>query len=201
MADSTATTKHIGDLIVTKKNAASVAYITEVTGYLSIEADAQLPVLTSVGGGLSIEADAQLPVLTSVGGGLYIEADAQLPVLTSVGGSLYIRADAQLPVLTSVGGGLYIEADAKLPVLTSVGGYLFIAIGVSFDHSSIEFGAGRVLAVHEYALHIKDGEYRAGCRGPWTAQKALRHWNTWHHAPTRAEKFRAAIAAQEGSHE
>ena len=144
MADSTATTKHIGDLIVTKQNAASVAHITEVTGYLSIWADAQLPVLTSVGGNLSIWAEG-----------------------------------------------------AQLPVLTSVGGNLYIAIGVSFDHSSIEFGAGKVLAVHEYALHVKDGEYRAGCRGPWTAQKALRHWNTGHHAPKRAEKFRAAIAAQE----
>lgn len=65
----------------------------------------------------------------------------------------------------------------------------------------MDAGAGKVLAVHEYALHVKDGEYRAGCRGPWTAQKALRHWNTGHHTPTRAEKFRAAIAAQEGSHE
>lgn len=147
MADSTATTKHIGDLIVTKKNVNDVAHLTEVTG------------------------------------------------------NLYIEADAQLPVLTSVGGYLFIDADARLPVLTSVGGNLFIAIGVSFDHSSIEFGAGRVLAVHEYALHIKDGEYRAGCRGPWSAEQSLKHWNTGHYAPTRAEKFRAAIAAQEGSHE
>ena len=147
MAESTTTTKHIGDLIVTKKNVNDVAHLTEVTGDLYIEADAHLPVLTSVGGGLSIEADAHLPVLTSVGGGLSI------------------------------------------------------AIGVSFDHAGIEFGAGSVLAIHECALHVKDGEYRAGCRGPWSAQQALRHWSPDHHAPTRAAKFRDAIAAHEASHE
>jgi hypothetical protein len=98
-------TKHIGDLrIESAADAKRYAHIEEVTGYLYIRADAQLPVLTSVGGYLDIGADAQLPVLTSVGGSLDIGADAQLPVLTSVGGYLYIRADAQLPVLTSVGG-------------------------------------------------------------------------------------------------
>jgi len=81
-------TKHIGDLIITTaEQAKSYAHIEEVTGYLDISADAQLPALTSVGGSLYISADAQLPVLTSVGGYLDIRADAQLPALTSVGGS------------------------------------------------------------------------------------------------------------------
>ena len=62
-------TKHIGDLrIYHKADAAKYAGIEDVTGYLYISADAQLPVLTSVGGSLYIRADAQLPVLTSVGG-------------------------------------------------------------------------------------------------------------------------------------
>lgn len=119
----TTSTKHIGNLIVTKKNAADVAHITEITGYLYIQAE-----------------------------------------------------------------------GAALPVLTSVGGYLYIAIGIKFDHSRIDFGAGQVLAIWEYALHVKDGAYRAGCRGPWNAEQALAHWHIGH---PRAEAFRAAIAAHE----
>jgi hypothetical protein len=117
----------------------------------------------------------------------------------ALNGNLSVQADAQLPALTSVGGYLSVQADAQLPALTSVGGDLSVAIGTSFDHSCIEFGAGRVLAIHEYALHVKEGQYRAGCRGPWSAEQALKHWNIGHHAPTRAEKFRAAIEAQEAA--
>jgi len=123
-----ANTKHIGDLIVTKKNAATVTHITEVTGYLYI-----------------------------------------------------------------------CDEGAALPVLTSVGGSLYIAIGIQFDHSHIEFGAGQVLAVWEYALHVKDGQYRAGCRGPWSAAQALAHWHAEHHAPPRAKTFRAAIDEHEAT--
>ena len=83
-------------------------------------------------------------------------------------------------------------------MLTSVGGYLKVEIGTKFDHSKIEFGAGTVLAIHEYALHVKDGVYRAGCRGPWSSEQALKHWHIGHHAPTRAELFCNAIKASEG---
>ncbi len=60
---------HHGNLVIrTKADAARYANVEEVTGYLDIRADAQLPVLASVGGSLYIRADAQLPVLASVGG-------------------------------------------------------------------------------------------------------------------------------------
>jgi len=148
MTDS-ANTKHIGDLIVTKGNAANVAHITEVTGNLHI-----------------------------------LTEGVALPVLTSVGGALYILAEG-----------------VALPVLTSVGGHLYITIGIHFDHSHIAFGAGQVLAVWKYALHVKDGQYRAGCRGPWSAEEALAHWHAGHPEPSRAEEFREAIAAQEAAKE
>ena len=136
-------------------------------------------------------------MLTSVGGSLSIEAqDTSLPALATVGGGcLYIRADGtSLPALAAVSGDLYIRADgASLPALAAVGCSLYICPGIQFDHSKIEFGHGEVLAVSEYALHLKDGLYRAGCRGPWTAEQALAHWSTAHPVPARATLFRAAI--------
>jgi len=81
----------------------------------------------------------------------------------------------------------------QLPMLTSVGGYLYIVNGINFDHSAITFGAGRVIAISEYALHIKDGKYRAGCRGPWSAAEALNHWGDGHETPSRANLFMEAI--------
>lgn len=99
--------------------------------------------------------------------------------------------------LEEVTGYLYIEHKASLPVLTSVGGDLSITFGLTFDYSAIKFDAGEVLAVWEYALHHKDGLFRAGCRGPWTAEQALEHWDAGHHAPSRAELFRATIQALE----
>ena len=51
-------TKHNGDLIIADtQDAKKYAHIMEVSGYLYIRADAQLPVLTSVGGSLDIRAD------------------------------------------------------------------------------------------------------------------------------------------------
>ena len=94
--------KHIGNLIITTVNKAGYAELTEVTGYLSIQAEASLPVLTTVGDYLCIRAEASLPMLTTVGGSLGIYAEASLPVLTTVGGSLYIQAEASFPVLTTV---------------------------------------------------------------------------------------------------
>jgi len=146
--------KHQGDLIIkTKADAQKYADVTEVSGYLSIRADAKLDALASVGGDLYIYADAKLdaltsvggylsiyadakldaPELTSVGGGLSIHADAKLDALTSVGGYLSIYADAKLDALASVGGDLYINADAKLDALTSVGGGLYIHADAKLD--------------------------------------------------------------------
>ena len=150
--------------------------VTHVAGHLTITADnaAQYAALTSVGGGLYVEGDASLPALTSVGGGLSVRADASLPALTSVGGGLSVYADASLPALTSVGGGLYVYADASL-------------------HAPL-LGWVEVARSH-YALLHKDGLYRAGCRGPFTAEQALTHWRR---EDERAQVFTAAILANEG---
>ena len=78
--------KHIGNLTITSANAGDYAGLTEVTGYLSIQADASLPVLTTVGGYLYIQAEASFPVLTTVGGSLDIQARAALPALTTAHG-------------------------------------------------------------------------------------------------------------------
>jgi uncharacterized membrane protein len=172
--------KHIGNLTITSENCKRFANLTEVTGYLYINAEASLPVLTSVGGYLRIDAEASLPVLTSVGGDLYINAEASLPVLTSVGGALYIDAEASLPVLTSVGGYLYIDAEASLPVLTSAHGV-----------------RGALLAVSKYGLWRSDeGLYYAGCRVNLTKDKALAHWGR---GDDRALLFASAINSFEAA--
>ena len=112
--------KYKGNLIITEENKNDFAELTEVTGWLDINADAQLPALQTVGGALKINADAKLPALQTVRGGINIKADAQLPALQTVGGWLKIRADAQLPVLQTVGGwmeikkGIKFAADARI---------------------------------------------------------------------------------------
>ena len=50
------------------------------------------------------------------------------------------------------------------------------------------------LAVHdEYALIYEKNAYRAGCRGPWTREEALNHWNENRPDKERATLFRNAI--------
>ena len=212
-----------GNLTITAENVLEYKHINTVTGYLSIkESGTFLPALTEIGGALCIVApDAQLPALTHVGGALFIHSrNASLPALASVGDDAYIRADGtSLPALAVVGGGLYISAHnarmpalagigggnlfissdgADLPMLTEVLGGLYIRTeGSEFDHSKIKFGAGEVLAVSGYALHLKDGMYSAGCRGPWTAEQALAHWGTDHPCQERASIFRRAIIGHE----
>ena len=80
--------KHIGDLRVTKANAAEFALLVEVTGDLYIRSDVKLEALTSAGGALYIWSGVKLeaPALTSVGGALDIRSDVKLEALTSAGG-------------------------------------------------------------------------------------------------------------------
>ena len=66
-------TKHNGNLVITDVNAKEFDNLVEVTGYLHIDADAQLPALTTVGGSLEIHSEAQLPALTTVGRSLYVK--------------------------------------------------------------------------------------------------------------------------------
>jgi len=50
-----------------------------------------------------------------------------------------------------------------------------------------------LLAEHQWKLFYYQNKYRAGCRGPWSAEEALGHWNEDHDTPERATLFRAAI--------
>ena len=50
-----------------------------------------------------------------------------------------------------------------------------------------------LLAEHEWKLFYYQGKYRAMCRGPWTAEEALNHWNEFHLNQERATLFREAI--------
>jgi len=109
--------KIIGNLTITRDNAAQYSALTSIGGALFINADAKLDALTSVGGALVIYADAKLnaPALTSVGGDLVIHAGAKLdaPALTSVGGALSIHADATLdaPALYAPGYSAFAVID------------------------------------------------------------------------------------------
>jgi hypothetical protein len=54
-----------------------------------------------------------------------------------------------------------------------------------------------LLAVYSWKLFYYQGKYHAGCRGPWSAEQALNHWNECHHVPERATLFREAIVEHE----
>jgi hypothetical protein len=50
------------------------------------------------------------------------------------------------------------------------------------------------IAKHDrYALIYQNGKYKAGCRGPWTRQEALNHWDEHHPNQERVTLFRNAI--------
>jgi hypothetical protein len=52
----------------------------------------------------------------------------------------------------------------------------------------------RCIAVSDYALiQTETGKFIAGCRGPWTKQRALKHWGD--RPDARAKTFVAAINA------
>lgn len=102
--------------------------------------------------------------------------------------------------ITSVMWDLSIRGNFNLPNLKQVGGTLNIDPDYYFDYSGIKFGAGNIIAISGYALHVStDGKYRAGCRGPWDATTALNHWDASHPVQSRAKKFREAILAHEGA--
>ena len=115
--------------------------------------------------------------------------------VTSVGGYLSVKADAQLPALTSVGGDLSVKADARLPALTSVGGSLYVMADAQLRAPMLRFYGERYLEIARsgYVLFAGDrGNYRAGCRGPFTRDEALAHWSR---SDERAKVFTAAILA------
>jgi hypothetical protein len=53
------------------------------------------------------------------------------------------------------------------------------------------------LAKSVYKLYFYQGKYVAGCRGPWSADQALNHWNEFHYNPERAKLFTKAIIENE----
>lgn len=191
-------TTHYGDLFINYNCDIDLTCIDKVIGNVYIySSDVDLPLLTNICGNLTIGAKvANLPVLSRIRGYLTIAAErSSLPLLSSIGCGLHSYVvDIDLPSLISIGGNLCIYGrKACLPALTNAGGYLYISEDAEFDYSKIKFGAGDVIAISEYALHFKDGMYTAGCRGPWTAEQALRHWNDKNPVPNRAKIFRQAI--------
>jgi len=57
----------------------------------------------------------------------------------------------------------------------------------------------KLLAEHHWDLFYYQGKYHAGCRGPWSAEEALKHWDEYHHYPERAMLFTKAIIEHEKS--
>lgn len=176
--------------------------LKEVNGRLTIYGkNVTLPALENVTDTVELVGDnSNLPALKAIACGLRITCrDANLPVLVSVGGSLIVdTSDSVIPKLQKVCGSLLVEADSlDLPALRHVRHQFNVAPRCKFDYSKIKFTKGVVLAIQQYVLFYRDGEYRAGCRGPWTAEQALAHWNENHKVPQRAMLFREAIVANE----
>jgi hypothetical protein len=139
--------------------------------------------ITEVRGNVWLYAGASLPNLESVTGSMKIGSGTHLPALACIGGNLDIHQTlarpTNLPALTAIHGSLFDMSSETLhvPLLTKVRGRL--AVLHDFDHSNIEFGAGEVLALSEYALHYRPGVremYRAGCRTFHSKAAALLHW-------------------------
>ena len=80
------------------------------------------------------------------------------------------------------------ENMALCQTLTEVDGRLYVQDeGASFP------ALGRVIAFSTWALVLlRDGRLSAGCRGPFTRQQALQHWDR---SDARAQLFTAAIRA------
>jgi hypothetical protein len=169
--------KHQGSLII-QTNGSDLKYrdVTDVDGFMYINANVELPALKSVSRWMDIRGDSDLRTLTTVGGHLNINADADLRALKNVGGDLHIyeHADADLPALTTVEGRLYLLGHYNMPELTT-------AHGVK----------GRLLCASTYGLWLGDnGLIYAGCREGLTIGAALKHWDR---PDERAVMFTAAI--------
>ena len=54
-----------------------------------------------------------------------------------------------------------------------------------------------MLAKSVYGLYYYQGKYVAGCRGPWSADQALYHWDEYHPTQNRATLFRSVIIENE----
>lgn len=118
--------------------------------------------------------------------------------VTSVSGYLSVYADASLPALTSIGGGMYVYADASLFALTSIGGRLSVRESASLRAPNAVIYGEKWTEIAEscYVMfRSESGRYMAGCRGPFTAAEALKHWNR---SDERARVFTAAIKKAEG---
>ncbi len=89
--------------------------------------------------------------------------------------------------LHSVSGWLDVYAPLTAPLLASGGDWLDVYATLTAPL------LGRVLAHGDgYTLfEFRDGTVRAGCRGPWTVKRALKHWGKRN--DKRARTFTAAL--------
>lgn len=124
-----------------------------------------------------------------------------------VEGSLYLRncdlAGVTLPI--KISGSLDLRrcdlAGVTLPI--SVGGWLDLGHCENFDPAQWWTERGMAtkrhcIAISNYALiHTDGGRYIAGCRGPWTAERALAHWGDKSRIDERARLFVKAIEQNE----
>lgn len=179
----------------------------ETVRSLEVSAESNLPSLHTVERGLATRTNLMIPELRLVGGNLFSTGYlAESPILSfpklkTVCRSIALSPGTTLdtPNLEAVGGDLILGEVFVAPKLRSVLGCLNVG-RTNFDHSATTFKAGKILAVSYYALHVSDsGLYSAGCRGPWTAAEALRHWNDKHSTPARATLFKEAILLHESS--
>ncbi len=114
---------------------------------------------------------------------------------------VYVRQGTTLhaPLLAEVGGYVSVDEGATLnaPLLAEVGGDVSVSKGATLN-APLLAEVYREIAHDEYSALFRStsGRYRAGCRGPWTAEQALEHWGP--RSDDRAVLFCEAIRKAEG---
>jgi hypothetical protein len=121
--------------------------------------------------------EAQRRIANYTGGWLYLRGcDLKGVTIPPVGGWLDLGGcDLKgITLPTSIGGGLYAYAEVNLPELTMMHGH-----------------PGRLLTLSNYGLWLtNNGQYYAGCRGPFSKLEAIAHWTR---TDSRAVAFTKAI--------
>ena len=186
--------KIIGNLTITRDNAAQYSALTSVGGDLYINADAKLdaPALTSIGGDLSIiYAGAKLDALTSVGGYLVIYAGAKLdaPALYAPGYSAFAVIDgiASVELSRRVVGEITILrcSPARIVLGKLVGDKFYVAR--QGDQAAHGKTAGD--AVRDLKAKMQASDVSAWRNLPLTTRKKTKQWIAAYRAITGACQF------------
>lgn len=155
--------------------------------------------LTSVHGSVEVQARGiSFPALRNVRGSLRVyQGDNVFPVLTDVGEFLTVCTDnVEFRALTSVVLGLDVFGEKiSLPAVERVYGRISVRNDdVAFPALRFYHGVeGSIACIKGYILwYGDDGMWYAGCRGPFTTEQALSHWDR---TDERAVAFTAAIRA------